>query len=114
MEVRGENYLVVYDQATATIMCRGLLRLYGATGYSQITELLHYAADQKSARLTLDLRQLEFLNSSGINTISKFVIRVRNYNSTKLILKGSRQISWHGKSLENLQRLMPELEVVLE
>ena len=47
--------------------------------YAPIFDLLNNACALKPAQpLTLDLRQLEFLNSSGIAMLSKFVIGVRN------------------------------------
>ena len=114
MEVSGEDYRVFYNSTTATVACQGSLRLYGTAGYSDIAELLNTVADQNPAILILDVRQLEFLNSSGLNTISKFIIRVRNNNVSKLIIKGTRQIPWQSKTLGSLQRLMTDLKVELE
>ena len=34
--------------------------------------------------ITINLQELEFLNSSGINMLSKFVIEVRNKNLSKI------------------------------
>lgn len=114
MEVCGEDYRVTYDSTTATVLCQGSFRLYGVAGYEPIAELLNHVADQQPETITLNLKELEFLNSSGINTISKFIIRVRNYNTSALVITGNRDVSWQSKSLENLQRLMPALKVVLE
>lgn len=114
MEVRGEDYCVTYDPTTATVTCQGSFRLYGVGGYEPIMELLNHVADQKPPCITLNLKELEFLNSSGINTISKFIIRVRNNKASELIIKGNHLVSWQGKSLENLQRLMPTLKIKLE
>jgi hypothetical protein len=113
MEVNGENYRVAYDSATATITCQGSLRLYGATGYASVVELLNTAADQKPPILTLNLEELQFLNSSGINAFSKFVIRVRNHKASQLVVRGTQQFPWQSKSLRNLQRLMPDLKLEL-
>nr|WP_232222185.1 hypothetical protein [Thioalkalivibrio paradoxus] len=64
--------------------------------------------------LTLDLTELEFLNSSGIATLSKFVINARNRQTCRLTIRGSGSIAWQGKSLNNLKRLMPALELTFE
>lgn len=111
MEITGENYRVIYDPKTAVITCEGSLRLYGATGYASIVDLFNKAADQKASKLVLNLEALQFLNSSGINALSKFVIRVRNNRVSRLIVQGSNQFPWQSKSLTNLQRLMPEIEL---
>ena len=114
MEIVGENYRVTYDQHTATITCEGSLRLYGASGYSSIVELFNKVADQKSPALTLNLEALQFLNSSGINVLSKFVIRVRNNKTSKLMVQGTEKYPWQSKSLTNLQRLMPDIELEIK
>jgi hypothetical protein len=75
---------------------------------------LNELADQEPATITLDLRELEFLNSSGINVISKFVLKVRQKNTSQILVRGSKTIPWQGKSLKNLQRLMPSLQLELE
>jgi hypothetical protein len=111
MEVNGENYRVTYDPQTATLTCQGSLRLYGSTGYTSIVDLFNKVADQKPPTIILNLQELQFLNSSGINAFSKFVIRVRNLKTSQLIIRGTNQIFWQSKSLSNLQRLMPDLKL---
>ncbi len=133
MEIRGENYVIRYDDSTSTITLEGILRLYGAAGYFSIDdfnkhhdalptntgtssyvsimELFEHVATKKPARCVLNLRGLELLNSSGINVLSKFVIKIREMNSTQLTLQGTQQFFWQGKVLQNLQKLMPGLNV---
>jgi hypothetical protein len=77
-------------------------------------QVLTAAADAKPATLTLDLRTLQFLNSSGINTLAKFVLHVRQYNATQVVMKGSHRVPWQGKSLKNFQRLLPGLRLEIE
>ncbi len=111
MEIKCENYSVIYDSSTATINCEGTLRLYGSEGYADILELFDKILEQKPETITLNLKGLQFLNSSGINMLSKFVIKVRNQNISRLIVHGTEQYPWQGKSLKNLQRLMPSLKL---
>ena len=70
--------------------------------------------DQKLATITLQLQDLEFLNSPGINVISQFVLKLRKQKSSRLLVRGAREIPWHARTLENLKRLMPEAEVCIE
>lgn len=114
MEIKTEDYKVWYDKETETVTCQGSLRLSGMTEYGPIVDLLNDIADQQPSKIVLDLRQLEFLNSSGINILSKFVIKVRQQKSISMIVQGSKGIPWQGKSLKNLQRLMPTLQLELE
>jgi hypothetical protein len=114
LKIQTERYVIQYDPLTVTIVCQGSLRLYGGQEYASIMELLNIVADQKPEAITLDLRELQFLNSSGINVFCRFVIRVRNHKASQLVVQGTHQISWQTKSLINFQRLMPDLRVDLE
>jgi hypothetical protein len=114
MEFKTDRYYIRYDPNTVTLICQGSLRLYGGKEYAIIMELLNMIANQKPATITLDLRALQFLNSSGINAFCRFVIRVRDHKASQLIVQGTLQIPWQPKSLKNFQRLMPDLRVDLE
>jgi len=114
MSIKSEGYSIYYETATATIICQGTLRLSGMEGYKPIVELLNDVAEQQPSIITLNLRQLEFLNSSGINVMSKFVISVRQKKNIQMVVQGSKNIPWQGKSLKNLQRLMPSLKLEWE
>ncbi len=139
MEIRGENYRITYDPSTTTVVLEGIVRLYGATGYFSIDDfsknrqydaswqpqeslegcvslmqLFEYLVNQQSAVITVNLQKLELFNSSGINTLSKFIIKVRNKHVSQVIMKGTEQFFWQGKILGNLKKLMPTLIVELE
>ncbi|WP_342752252.1 slr1659 superfamily regulator [Aphanothece hegewaldii] len=104
-----DNYCIDYDSPTTTIIFKGSLRLSGMEDYSPIANLLEDVALQNKPLITIDLKGLEFLNSSGISMLSKFVINIRKLNKSQLLIKGSDNVPWQGKSLKNLQRLMPSL-----
>lgn len=112
-EINHEDYQVIYDPDTAIITCSGRFRLRGPE-YAPILAILNQAADAKPPAITLDVRNLEFLNSSGINTLSKFTIRVRKHATSEMTVKGSSAFPWQKKSLTNLQRLLPSLQLELE
>lgn len=106
--LQDELYAVAYDPAAGAVYLKGTLRLNGAEEYAPIVSLLGRALDVHS-QMTLDLRELEFLNSSGIATLSRFVIDARNRKTVALTILGTKQVAWQTKSLANLQRLMPAL-----
>ena len=113
MILEEESYNINYDKSTSTVTCKGSLRLSGMEEYAPIVDLLNKVADESPNTVYLNLQGLEFLNSSGINVLSKFVIRIRQHqNITRMVVLGSNEIAWQGKSLKNLQRLMPTLELV--
>ena len=114
MDIKTETYTIDYDESTTTIRFEGSLRLSGMEEYKPIVELLHDIAQQKPSHITLNLRELKFLNSSGINVLSKFTIEVRKNKEIAMTVQGSKNVPWQGKSLKNLQRLMPTLELEWE
>lgn len=113
MEIKTEDYRICYDPTTATVSFVGSLRLSGPAEYAPITQLLTEVADGEPTKITLNLQQLEFLNSSGINMLSKFIIEIRKKARVQIAVQGSQRIAWQGKSLKNLQRLMPSLQLEL-
>jgi len=109
MEINTEHYRICYDPATATVSFAGSLRLSGPAEYGPISKLLSDVGDLEPPKIILNLEELEFLNSSGISTLSKFIIEVRKKARMQMIVQGSQSIGWQAKSLKNLQRLMPAL-----
>jgi hypothetical protein len=110
VEIKTGEYSVGYEAATATICFQGFLRLPGMAEYEPIMNLL-LDAIAHTPTLTLDLQELEFLNSSGISMLSMFIVKARNTGNTQLTMQGSNKILWQTKSLRNLQRLMPSLKL---
>ena len=108
MDIVNDNYAVRYNSETKTVMCSGSFRLTGSE-YAAITDILNSAADAKSDVLNLDLTGLKFLNSSGINTLSKFIIRLRKHSASQVYVKGNSDFAWQKKSLANFKKLLPGL-----
>lgn len=114
MEIKTENYNIWYDAMAKAVIFQGSLRLSEIEESAAIVQLLDDVIVQPPEILILNLRELRFLNSSGINVVSKFVIKVRHQENMQLVVQGSMSIPWQGKSLKNLQRLMPSLELEWE
>lgn len=108
MDIKTDEYSVIHDPETSTVVIQGFLRLDGMEEYQPIMDLL-LGAIEGASTLALDLTDLEFLNSSGISTLSMFVVKVRERKDVHLVLKGSERVLWQTRSLKNLQRLMPSL-----
>jgi hypothetical protein len=114
MEVKGDTYRVVYDSATSTVSFEGMLRLRGVTEYGPISELLDKASLAAQEVVTLDLRELRFLNSAGIDLLLRFTLKMHKLATRQIVIRGAVDIPWQGRSLPNFTRLMPELELRME
>lgn len=113
MEVTGNNYRVWYDPANVVVSFEGILRLSSAQEYQPIEELLEKVLLTEPKTITLDLRALSFLNSSGINVLYKFASTVRERGDLQLIVRGSKIVPWQGTSLPDLKKFNPNFEMVL-
>ncbi|HBL10323.1 MAG TPA: hypothetical protein DD379_02725 [Cyanobacteria bacterium UBA11162] len=113
-EINGEDYRVHYNPESVTVSFIGELSLSGPADYAPIAQLLDDVANQEPSTMILDLRKLEFLNSSGISLVSKFAINMRKRKTIQVIVMGSNTIPWQGKSLKNLEKLFPGLKLELE
>ena len=114
--VTGEEYSLEYNDGNQSINFVGTIRLQSTTEYEPIMNLLQKAHDETETggTLQLDFRQLRFLNSSGINTISRFVISSRKQNKVNLYVLGNQDIYWQMKSLTNLQKLWPKVQIEIQ
>lgn len=112
--VTGENYQVRYDQDNRTVHFEGNLRLNGMQEYAPIQTLLDQAAEHSGERIEWDLRRLDFLNSSGINLLYKFVVNLRRKGQVSMKVLGNNDIAWQKKSLTNMKKFMPGLELVMD
>jgi hypothetical protein len=113
MEFTTDNAKMWLDVETKTVFLKGIFRLT-TEQYENMTKILNEALAATPTGLTVDLKGLELLNSSGINVIAKFVIGVRNAKGTDLTIRGSKGIPWQGKSLPNLKKLCPTLSLVID
>ncbi len=111
IQISAEDYCIQYDVHSSTVDFHGSLLLNGAEEYAPVVQLLNDAIEQRTAFVTLNIQKLRMLNSSGFQMLSKFVMKVRQQGDIKLNIKGNPKISWQARSLQNLQRLMPTLEV---
>jgi hypothetical protein len=113
MEITGSNYRVWYDPSEVKVSFEGILRLSGAQEYQPIEDLLDKVLTSEPKTVTLDVRALSFLNSSGINVLYKFAIATRKRGDLQLVVHGSNAVPWHEKSLPNLKKFNSNFELVL-
>lgn len=111
LAIKDDEYCVLYNPETTTVMFQGELQLNGMSEYAPIVTLLDEVVNQQPSVLTVDLRELEFLNSSGINVLLSLVIKVRDRKTMQLVIKASETVSWQGRSLNNIRRLMPTAQL---
>lgn len=113
MEVRDSNYRVWFDPTASIVFFEGTLRL-GTKDYKPISQLLSDVLAENRPHLTLDMLELKFLNSSGINTLYKFAIALRKQGVSAVMVRGTTVIAWQTKSLANLKKFLPTICIEMQ
>lgn len=113
MKFESQYAKMWFEEESKTVFLEGTFRL-NADEYSAMSDALNEVLVGKPSTLKLDLTGLEFLNSSGINVIAKFVIAVRNLSTVALTVRGCKKIPWQGKSLPNLKKIHPGIALIIE
>jgi len=112
MKLAVANYSVEFKEEEKKVVFIGTLRLQGKEQYQEIYDLLVKASKIAGDSLDIDMRELKFLNSSGISSLSLFMIQLRKQN-VRIRIFGSSAISWQVKSLQNFQKLYNQVEILI-
>ena len=111
--IHGESFDIRLEEENSTVLFKGALRLCGTDDYAPILDMLKETLVSPAMPIVLDLRELDFLNSSGITMLSRFVMEARDHPGIDVQVLASETVPWHARSLRNLQRLMPSLSIRL-
>jgi hypothetical protein len=114
MHAQSPDYDIRYDEADNTVYFKGSLRLNAAPEYAPISNILDKVLQRNAdGQVIWDLRDLVFLNSSGINMLYQFVVKIRRAGNVQMQVIGSNAVPWQQKSLGNMTRFMPNLKLDL-
>ena len=114
MQLQTDEFSVSFDEDGACIKFQGSMRLRSARDYDNLKRLLRSAHGKDLPTLTLDFRELKFLNSSGIGTIGQFIVEARKADTVQLVLQGSSARPWQPRSLGTFKRIWPKVELTID
>ncbi len=111
MQINGDGYNIVFDDGSNTVNFKGSLRLENMGEYNNIEKFLLDIHELNLPYLNLDFKDVEFLNSSGIAMLCRFIMDVKKINKMPVIVTGNENILWQKKSFSNLKMLWDKVEV---
>ena len=114
LEVKGEHFAIIYNNNSKAVNFTGRVRMRGLQEYTVVFELFDKVLERNKNSITIDLQNLDLLNSSGIDMLSKFIITARKKKTVGIKIIGSSSKTWQARLLKNMQRLMPKLEYELK
>lgn len=72
------------------------------------------ARDRSMKRVELDVRDLNFMNSSGILTLVRWITKLKTAPAYQLVLEYDRNVTWQRTSIPTLAKLAPAAVVTSE
>ena len=101
-----DDYQIKLDKETSTAVLEGALRLQSPNAYdipfSEITNFISQLP--KQTRFILNIKNLEFLNSSGVTSLAKLVLLCRS-NDIDLHIECNEDIPWQEKTIASFNKL---------
>jgi len=115
LEIITKKYSVKYDRETDTLYWHGVIRLESIQGYEPLRQLLNQVVALEPLRMTLNIRKLKVLNSSGLSTLGRFIFNIDQKKTTQsIVVQSTNKIAWQKKWAKNFQRLVPTLQIEWE
>ena len=105
MIFKDDNFTIEFDHETATVVFDGSIRLWKQEDYDRILQFLVDIHELNLDRIQMDFRSLEFLNSSGISTLCRFIFAARKADKMDVHIIGNPDFIWQKKSFLNLTKL---------
>ena len=111
MNLNAGDAEIKFDSNNHVIEFNGSMRLANMKEYEQVGAFLREHGNNIQDFLILDFQKLLFLNSSGITTISLFILECKKKAKLTLTVKGSNDVSWQKKSLSNFKKLWSDIQL---
>jgi len=109
-KIETESYTLSYVDEDNKIVIKGNLRLQSLKKYEEIMSFITEKAIHNEKQLLMDLSELTILNSSGIASLSLFLIKMRD-SGEKLKIIANKYIHWQALSIEDFRDINPNLEI---
>jgi hypothetical protein len=112
MNISGESYNIRYENQVIEIS--GKLSIM-PEGYENIEAFFRKIIDTEPPELTLDIRNLEYLNSSGIKALCiGLILESETKENLCLNIRCSKRHRWQKETVPSFNGLIDNLKIVFE
>jgi len=109
MKIEENTYQAIYQNSVITLS--GKLSLM-VSEYEKLESFFAQILESKPTHLILDIRNLEFLNSSGIKTVCvSLILEASEIEGLHLKIICSDQYTWQKETIPNFQDLMDYMTI---
>jgi hypothetical protein len=110
----NERHDFSFDAITTprTAVLTGVMRLESIQAYERVFQPMKSGLLASREGYTIDLREVLFMNSSGIRTLGMLVLSAKQLG-VPLLIRGRASVPWQKKSLGSLKQLYAGLELQL-
>ncbi len=113
MNIEGEEAITMtYEDNIITIFGKLSLML---EDYDELEVFFEKVIETEPSEITLDIRNLEYLNSSGIKTICvNLILEADDIEDLRMKVLCSNQYTWQKETIPTFEDLMDNMEIVFE
>ncbi|QTA91143.1 hypothetical protein [Desulfonema magnum] len=112
MNLEGDGYTITYKDNIITIFGKLSLML---EDYEELEDFFEEVIRTEPSEITLDIRNLEYLNSSGIKTICvSLILEADDIEDIQMKILCSNQYTWQKETIPTFEDLMDDMEIVFE
>ena len=112
MNIKGEDYNVTYQDNVIAISGKLSLML---EDYEKLESLFEKVVESEPTVLTLDIRNLEYLNSSGIKTMCvALVLEADDIEGLEMKILCSEKYTWQKETVPTFEDLIDDIEIIFE
>ncbi len=112
MNIGREGYSITYQDGVLQIAGKLSLML---EDYGEIETFFEQVIASASSEITLDIRNLEYLNSSGIKTICvSLILEAADIEGLRMKILCSNRYTWQKETVPTFEDLMDNMEIIFE
>lgn len=112
MQIERDGYTLAYENGVIEITGKLSIML---EEYGEIEDFFEEIIETDPTDLTLNIKNLEYLNSSGIKTICvNLLLEAADIDGLKMKILCTDQYTWQRETVPTFEELMDDMEIVFE